>query len=150
MSRITSCDGDLDDLGVLITRAYGVERDWWKQALCRSWKTTELIPSPWQFDPTQVVLVTLSDGTTSGLTGREMIRLALMQCKRCPAQYECARYAVKAGMIAGTWAMKIVDLKELHKLELDEAFAVIQAAEDEGVPVQVYVRTWRGVDASAA
>lgn len=150
MSRITSCDGDLDDLGVLITRAYGVDRDWWSDAACRSWSATARVPSPWQFDPKQTVIVSLSDGSQSVLRGGEMIKLALMICETCPAQYQCARYAIDAGMLAGTWAMKIVDLKKLLELEPKEAVAVVDAAEQEGMPVQVYVRIWRGVDVAAA
>jgi hypothetical protein len=145
MPRITSCDGDLDDLGGLITRAYGIDRNWMEHGACRGWANDDdLTPSPWQFDPTQEVPVKRADGTVAVLMGREMQKLALIHCAGCPVQYDCAEYAVEAGlMLAGTWAMKIVDLAWLQKQ--DDWREILMDAFVAGTPVQVHVRSVRGV-----
>lgn len=145
MSRITSCDGDLDDLGVLITRAFGVSRHWVAASICGTWRSDEMIPSPWQFDRDQRVTIQRDDGTTAVLQGTEMIKLALLECFRCPAQYDCARYALEAVCIAGTWSMKLVDLKWLQKQPEQVAADIIRTAERQGVPMQVHVRRARGM-----
>lgn len=43
-----------------------------------------------------------------------MIKMALMVCASCPAQYDCAEYAVVGMMRAGTWAMGITNLTWLQ------------------------------------
>lgn len=144
MPRITSCDGDLDDLGGLITRAYGIDRNWMERGACRGWRNDDdTMPSPWQFDPSQTVLVQRSDGTVAKLKGREMQKLALIHCASCPVQYDCAEYAIEAGMLAGTWAMKIVDLDWLRNQ--DEWRELLMDAFVANVPVQVHVRSIRGL-----
>lgn len=147
MPRITSCDGDIDDLGVLITRAYGLDRSWAADGRCSTWRSDDLIPSPWQFDPKQVVRLERPDGTIDELRGAEMQKMALMTCHACPAQYDCAAYALEAGMLAGTWAMKAVDLAWLRKLDRPAALRIIGRARRTKVAVQVIVRRERGVDA---
>lgn len=132
---------------MLITRAYGLDRSWAARGKCSSWSSDELIPSPWQFDPKQVVHVTRPDGTVDTLRGSEMQKLALLSCHGCPAQYDCANYALEAGMLAGTWAMKAVDLNWLQKLDRPAALRIIGKARRTKVAVQVVVRRERGVDA---
>ncbi len=130
-------------MGVLITAAFGLDRSWANEGYCRSWASTEAVPSPWQFDPKQVVVIERSDGTKAKLFGHDMVRLALLDCRQCPAQYRCAEYAVRAQMVAGTWAMRIADLRWLRKQP--EAIKLVEAWEEAGVPVQVAVREARGL-----
>lgn len=131
-------------MGVLITAAFGLSREWAERAACRTWRSDADVPSPWQFDPDQVVYLEREDGTKATLFGREMRQLALLSCRGCPVQYECATYAVDAKMVAGTWAMKIADLRWLQR-QGDRAADIIAAAQLEGRPVQVAVRMARGL-----
>lgn len=87
------------------------------------------------------------DGTVDELRGSEMQKLALLTCFSCPAQYDCATYALEAGMLAGTWAMKAVDLAWLQKLDRSAALRIVGRARRTRVAVQVVVRRERGVDA---
>lgn len=115
-----------------------------KHGSCAGWgNDDDRMPSPWQFDPTQTVEVQRSDGTVAKVKGREMVKLALIHCAGCPVQYTCATYAVEAGMLAGTWAMKIVDLDWLR--DRDDWQEIIAAARKAGTPMQVHVRSVRGV-----
>lgn len=118
MARPRSASGSIDDLGHLITAAYGLDRDWDAEAHCRPEhyvKASKTIPSPWQFDPNQKVTYTNSDGRETVIKGRDMIEAALLVCHSCPAQYDCATYAVQAEVLAGTWAMRIYDLTWLRR-----------------------------------
>lgn len=89
-------------------------------------------PTPWQVARHQVV---------DGISGAELIRMALTVCWSCPAQYDCARFAVEGLMVAGTWAMDIGDLKWLQAQ--DDGVEFVLMAEALGEPVQVVVRTAR-------
>lgn len=121
--------------------AYGLDRTWTTKARCREWNADdELTPTPWQFDPGQRVI--LDDGQE--LRGPEMIELGLMSCFSCPAQYECAHYAVDGRVNAGTWAMKIVDLTWLGR-QPDSA-AIIELARAVGAPLQRVVPMLRSID----
>lgn len=147
LTRLKLCDGDIEELGVLITAAYDQDRTWVSRGKCRGWNADdELTPTPWQFDPKQ--RVTIHDGRRDVvLRGQEMVELALMSCHSCPVQYACATYAVRARMLAGTWAMKIIDLTWLAKQE-DFEF-IIEMAEAEGVPLQHWIPQLRAIDESA-
>lgn len=69
-------------------------------AACLAW-TKDAKPTPWQVDKSQVV---------AGVRGAEMIKMALMVCQACSAQWDCADYAVRGMMRAGTWSMGITNL----------------------------------------
>ena len=103
MTRHRTPEGELD-LGDLITAAIGLDRSWVDNAACLSW-THDAKPTPWQVDKSQQV---------DGIRGAEMIRMALMVCSTCKAQYDCATYAVQGMMRAGTWAMGITNLTWLQ------------------------------------
>lgn len=114
-----AADGDIDDLGVLITAAFGVERAWASKGVCFKYQRAEYGPTPWQYDP--------------GPGANHIIEMALIACAGCRAQYDCARYAMEIRAQAGTWAMPVNVLwwaqKQADRLEM------VAAAEAEGVPV---------------
>ena len=140
LTRQRLCEGSIDDLGVLLTAAFGLNASWHSEARCKDWNgPDELIPTPWQFDPGQKVKI----GPKQWLRGSEMIDLALMSCYACPVQSDCATWAVKARARAGTFAMKIIDLKFLESLDEDVALALIEEAAAAGVPLQRAIPAYR-------
>lgn len=106
MTRHRTPEGELD-LGDLITAAIGLDRSWVKRAGCLKW-TDDLKPTPWQVDKSQIV---------DGVRGSELIKMALMVCNSCAVQWECAEFAVRGKMRAGTWAMGITNLAWLQDQE---------------------------------
>lgn len=72
--------------------------------------------------------------------GSDLIAIALEYCKICPAQYDCARFALRtapsAAYVFGTWGVEQKTLRWLKK-QGDEGLVVIDEAESQGVPVQV-------------
>lgn len=132
-----SSSSTFESLGVLLTAAYDCDTEWQSEARCspERYERTAGIPSPWQFNPEQEVEVDRGDGTLVVLKGTEMIELGLMSCFACPAQYDCARYAMCAKMRAGTWGMKIGDLVWLQRKKTP-AKTLIDYAEAEAIPLQ--------------
>jgi hypothetical protein len=91
----------------LITAAYGLDTEWMEKGSCFKWGSNRPgHPTPWQVAPGRKY---------NGISGSELVRYALLICNTCPAQYDCATYAVKAQMIAGTWSMPITQLRLLQK-----------------------------------
>jgi len=86
------------------------------------------MPTPWQVNKSQRI---------AGIRGSEMIKMALMVCHGCVAQYDCARYAVEGKMQAGTWSMGITNLNWLQEqADWEDHLAV---AQELGVPVDQYI-----------
>lgn len=136
-------DGTLDDLGVLITAGMFLDRDWMSRGKCRQWvykdDPEKLIhrPSPWHVANKGVEVA------GEMVSGQELVKVALLICFSCPVQWDCARYAVEGQMKGGTWSMRITALRDLQNAGPEVAFALIDRARAEGVPMQVAVR---GVD----
>lgn len=132
MTRHRTPDGELD-LGDLITAAFGLDRTWVADASCRAWiADDDPKPTPWQVNKSQNV---------NGVRGSEMIKMALMVCHSCVAQYDCARFAVEGKMQAGTWAMGITNLVWLA--DQPDWAEIIAIAEDLGAPLDEYISTLR-------
>jgi hypothetical protein len=127
LSKPKNTDGTIDELGVLITAAYGLDTSWMQKGSCFGWGSQRPEqPTPWQVAPGR---------TYNGLSGNELVRYALLLCASCDAQYDCATYAVQATMIAGTWSMPITQLRWLQSQ--DDALDLIDLARDNEMPVQV-------------
>ena len=79
-------------------------------------------------------------------SGAELIAVALEYCRACPAQYDCARFALDtapaAAYIWGTWGTDMTSLRWLKKRG-DAGRQVIEDAESAGVPIQVATRDAR-------
>lgn len=119
MGHPNAADGDIDDLGVLITAAFGVERAWAKRGVCFQYARAEFGPTPWQYDP--------------GPATNHIIDMALIACAGCAAQYDCARYAMEIRAQAGTWAMPVNVLWWAQKQE--DRLDMVAEAEAAGEPV---------------
>ncbi|MCD6056474.1 MAG: Transcription factor WhiB [Thermomicrobiales bacterium] len=113
--------------------ARGADVSWKEEARCRSNHRPEGLPHfAWTVDPKDKGALLL------GREAKAWIEMALLICQACPAQYGCARFALKVGEEWGTWAMHTNDLKQLHRHPRKDL--IIDAAEDAGIPVQVAVR----------
>ncbi len=149
---MATCDQTFDwveEFGVLIAAAIGLDTTWMDRGNCRNWDYGDgdetHRPTPWHVSSTSVVTV-----AGSPVRGSELTKMALIYCYRCPAQWDCARHAIRGMMQAGTWAMRITHLRGLQAaMTTDEAVTLIDAAEVAGEPVQVAVRNSRAVDAGA-
>lgn len=138
MAKPKNTDGAIEDLGVLITAAYGLDTDWMIRGSCYKWaKNRPGHPTPWQVAPGKKY-VSPPDAKpgqpTTILSGTELVKYALIVCSGCPAQYECAQYAVDAKMDAGTWSMPITQLRWLK--EREDAVDLIRMARDNKIPMQ--------------
>lgn len=111
---------------MLLTACYGLDRSWAKNGSCFGWGTKRPgQPTPWQVAP----------GRRYGdYSGSELVKYALLWCHSCPAQYDCASFAVRGKMIAGTWGLPITQLRWLQ--EQDDAFDLIELARQNGIAVQ--------------
>ncbi len=120
----------IDDLGKLIRAAYGLDTSWRRAAACRRWEPDEVTPEleawrRWDYEGPSIWQVD-NDQIMNGIRGAKLIEIALMVCHACPAQYDCATWAVKAKVQAGTYGMKIPALLWLQTQ--DEPLDLIEMA----------------------
>ena len=138
MARPKGTDGDIDSLGALLTACFGLDDTWMDRGKCRNYREAHQIPfdqpTPWAVEDIQRV---------DGMRGRELINAALIVCHSCPAQYDCASYAVTGRMKAGTWSMRIGELEWLQRQS--DALAIIQRARRRNIPIQIHVVAVRQV-----
>lgn len=110
------------------------DASWWDGAACRGWlKDNPGRPTPWN--------VASNDAPVDDIPAHKLVDYALLVCSSCPAQYACARHAVNVGERAGTWAMRIRELRWLQGQEDSEE--IIGLAERLGNPVRVHVQRLR-------
>lgn len=130
-------DGQIEDLGVLLTAALDLDTGWMPRGACYGYgcRNPEST-TPWQAAPTR---------TYDGMSGSELVKWALIVCRGCPAQYDCAAYAVEGWMIAGTWSMPLTHLAWLRKQPDWED--IIADARQRKVPIQDAVALLRAKDA---
>lgn len=70
-----------------------------------------------------------------------MIKMALMVCHSCQAQFDCADFAVRGMMRAGTWAMGITNLGWLQ--EQPDWEDIIAVAREFNEPLHPYITDLR-------
>ena len=113
---------------MLIAAAVGLDRSWTERAACLGWATQAPgRPTPWQVGPGR-------RAAGSDVSNSELVKLALLICRGCPVQYDCARYAVEGMMLAGTWGMPLTALEWLRKQ--DDWEELVEFAETVGAPIQ--------------
>lgn len=145
-----------EEFGVFIAAAVGLDKTWMPKGKCQQWRyedglddhpTLRFRPTPWHVGSSSKVQV-----GAGHISGRELSAVALLICHSCPVQWDCARYAIRGRIQAGTWAMKISYLRDLQ-LEWQRAgvdvFAIIDDAQVQGVPVQVAIERHRNIDSLA-
>lgn len=134
-----SLDAGTEHFPKHMLKAQGVDRSWTEKARCK--KNTSApgggpAPRPgfaWTVDPKERGRHLLGHPASS------WIEMALIVCASCPAQYDCARFAVVVQEEHCTWAMHVEDLKAITK-DPKRALLCIGAAEEMDIPVQVAVR----------
>lgn len=122
-SRVGECS--IDGLTRAYTRAHGVPDEWKTRARCRGMNHTE----------GRLAFAWISEDST-------MNEMALQFCGMCPAQWECASYAVAADEPWGIWGMRYDDLIWLKRRR--DAAKIIERAQRAGDPIQFTVRRARG------
>lgn len=113
-----------------VQRAAAVPRDYYTQALCRSGRS-ETPSIAWTVEPGKRkhrVAGHVYDGDT-------LIELALLTCRICPVQWECADAAIRAEEAAGIWGDTLDNLRVFR--HTPNVLVQLKAA---GMPVQVAVR----------
>jgi len=127
MPRVASYSGSFDEMPLSVQRAASVPRDYYAQALCRPGESST--PSiAWTVEPGKkqhVVAGVIYDGDT-------LVELALLTCRICPVQWECASVAIAADEKAGIWSDTLDNLRVFR-----EAPDVLLVLKERGVPVQV-------------
>ncbi len=127
----------IDDLGVLIRAGYGLDRSWRRDAACRRWEPDDVSPEleawrKWDYEGPSIWQVGHQQ-KANGVAGWKLIEMALMVCRGCPAQYDCASWAVKALAAGGTYGMSLPALLWLQKQ--DEPLELIAMARAGKLPV---------------
>jgi len=129
---VRSFDGGEEDFPTYILKILGADRTWMDNGACRghhlarknAW-TCRPGDKPIPFDDIE-------------LDPKELIAAALMICGSCPAQYQCALWAVEVREEAGTWAMPHDHL--LWLIRQDDSEAIVHQARIAREPVQVAVK----------
>lgn len=131
---------------VYFTKGQNQDRVWKQEGLCRGAASdpTNAFYQAWYAEERKVHV--MPDGTR--IRGAEMVAVALNTCGMCPAQWDCASWALRVDEDYGTWGMKIGDLKWL-KTQPD-ALDIIEAARAAGEIVQAAVGRARALAGTVA
>jgi len=116
------------------TRYYGLNDGWHAQASCRGLAHKDGIYGQAWIKPG--VPYTDAEGHTT--PGHQVLELALMMCAGCPAQWECARFALAAD--DGHEVIRSMNIHHFAWLRSQRnAEAIITQAERRRIPVQFAV-----------
>lgn len=135
-----SFSASMDDCPSYVKAGYGLSRTWVLDALCRDMGGEHRMA--WVVSPEQRVNI-----GESVIKGEKLIDAALGVCFGCPVQYECATYAVRSMADAGTWGMRIDDLRWLRRQP--DAVPIIEVCEEVHEPVQRGVQRLRAIRSAA-
>lgn len=128
--------GSEEDFPTYIVKVLGLDRTWMDQGSCRNHELAR--KRAWTCRPSETVVI-----AGVRLDPKELIEAALMICSTCPAQYQCARWALDVREESGTWGMRHDDLLWLSRQP--DGPEIIDEAEAEERPVQVVVRSYMQV-----
>lgn len=122
--------------GRLVTAAWGLDVSWMQLGLCTDYPAAkeETGWTWWMADTCD---------NSKPIPKRDKLRaekgaMALLVCRNCPVQYDCASYATKSLMAAGIWGVRTSNLQWLQKQAIDPI-----AGQGSGDPVEVYVTARR-------
>jgi len=124
-----------------VTRAYRFDDSWKDDAVCRGHnKPGSPFQHAWTADPSNRYTIGEGDGAKT-VTGQMLLDVGLTFCAMCPAQWDCAIWAINVGERTGTWGMLYDDLIWLR--EQKNPINIIESARGKGASVQVAVSTRR-------
>jgi hypothetical protein len=137
---------DVSVLPIYFTKGHNRDAGWHREAKCLGASADPGHPfyRAWYADERKPFV--MSDGTT--VPGAEMAAHALNECGMCPAQWDCARWAVEVHEDYGIWAMRWDDLKWLRSQS--DVFNIIESARAKHRTVQVTVVQLRARRTQAA
>ena len=124
--------GGEEDFPTYILKVLGKDRSWMDNGACRGHDLARR--NAWTVRPGDAPV--LFDGVE--LDPKELIQAALMICAGCPAQYQCALWAIEVREESGTWGMEHNHL--LWLIRQDDSEAVVHQAKVAQEPVQVAVK----------
>jgi hypothetical protein len=124
--------GGEEDFPTYILKVLGKDRSWMDNGACRGHDLARR--KAWTCRRADGVVE--FDGIE--LDPKELIDAALMICAGCPAQYQCALWAIEVKEESGTWAMEHNHL--LWVIRQDDSEAIIHKAKVAQEPVQVAVK----------
>jgi len=124
--------GGEDDFPTYIVKVLGKDRTWMDNGACRGHDLAR--KNAWTCRPGDAP-IPFGDIL---LNPKELIAAALMICGTCPAQYQCALWAVEIKEESGTWGMEHDHL--LWLIRQPDSEAVIHEARIAREPVQVAVK----------
>ena len=111
------------------------DRTWKQQAACRR----EDVARRRLWTASEGEYITIAGVRIPGIDAQEA---AAMICSGCPVQWDCVRWAIEVGEVAGVWGMTMRELRWLSQQR--NAIALIDAAEDNGISPRTAVRIARG------
>jgi hypothetical protein len=129
--RHRAYDGTEDDFPTYILKVLGRDRAWAEHGSCRDHELAR--KRAWTCRPGDDVEI-----TGVKLNPKELIKAALTICSSCPAQYQCALWAIEMEEEAGTWAMEHDHL--LWLIRQDDSEGIVHEARLAEEPVQVAVK----------
>lgn len=122
--------------GKLVTAAWGLDYKWADFGLCRDYPAARDTTgwTWWMADTCD---------NTKPIPQRDKLRagmaaMALMICRNCPVQYDCANYGVKSMASAGVYGVRTSNLQWLQKRGID-----VPVGKPTGKPVEVWVNDLR-------
>ena len=121
-----------EDFPTYILKVLGKDRSWMDNGACRGHDLARR--NAWTCRKADGVVE--FDGVK--LDPKELIEAALMICAGCPAQYQCALWAVEVKEESGTWGMEHNHL--LWLIRQDDSEAIVHEARIAQEPVQVAVK----------
>lgn len=129
---VRSFDGGEEDFPTYILKVLGKDRAWMDNGACRGHDLARR--NAWTCRPGDQP-IPFGDIL---LNPKELIQAALMICGTCPAQYQCALWAIEIREESGTWGMEHDHL--LWLIRQDDSEAIVHLARVAKEPVQVAVK----------
>jgi hypothetical protein len=139
MARQTAGDANVDQLPWAYRKGHGQPIGWKAQARCAASRETVTHlteggrPSIWQVEDHK----TYRRDNGEAITGAELIQIACTLCAMCPAQWDCATFAVMVEEDFGVWAMPLAMLEWLRRRR--DRMQIIERARHQGRPIQFAV-----------
>lgn len=134
MTKRSSFSGDVSVLPPYLALAAAVDRAFYKDAICRTPLDTPKLA--WTAEVKRIYTI-----GHQIYRGNVLIKMACEVCRHCPVQWECAGAAIEGQEPVGTWGDRIENIHWLGKQDGYEA--ALDAAKQEGMPVQTLVKNMR-------
>lgn len=128
---------DDKSLGRAVLAVRGLDQSWMPKGSCRNYPAGRQPDGStlWHADMTDKRYPTRAERDHNALA-----TVALMICRNCPVQYECADFAVRSEACAGTYGVRLSNLRWLQE---GMNRSVLDRGRTSGLPVEVFVSNVR-------